>query len=164
MTDKIVVFTTCNSQEQAAQLARHLIEHRLAACATILPGARSFYRWKGEIENASEAVLMIKSRRDIFDKLSWNRSQGGRTWKVPRVFLAAAVKPKPYGIVIARVSEDFAVWLNSYNKVHEKTGQWIGAEMPTPPPGFEVLASVNVTRAAKGTAAQQEPEILRAGS
>ena len=69
VTDKIVVFTTCNSQEQAAQLARHLIEHRLAACATILPGAHSFYRWKDEIENTSEAVLMIKSRRDIFDKL-----------------------------------------------------------------------------------------------
>jgi uncharacterized protein involved in tolerance to divalent cations len=69
VTDKIVVFTTCNSQEQAAQIARHLIEERLAACATVLPGARSFYRWKDNIENASEAVLMIKSRRDVFDKL-----------------------------------------------------------------------------------------------
>jgi periplasmic divalent cation tolerance protein len=69
VTDKIVVFTTCNSQEQGAQLARHLIEHRLAACVNILTGARSFYRWKGEIEQASEVVLLIKSRRDIFDKL-----------------------------------------------------------------------------------------------
>jgi len=69
VTDKIVVFTTCNSQEQGAQLARHLIEHRLAACVNILTGARSFYRWKGEIEQASEVVLVIKSRRDIFEKL-----------------------------------------------------------------------------------------------
>jgi periplasmic divalent cation tolerance protein len=69
VTDKIVVLTTCNSQEQGAQLARHLIEHHLAACVNILPGARSFYRWKGEIEQASEVVLIIKSRRDIFDKL-----------------------------------------------------------------------------------------------
>ena len=69
VTDKIVVITTCNSQEQGAQLARHLIEHRLAACVNILPGARSFYRWKGEIEQAEEVVLMIKSRRDIFAKL-----------------------------------------------------------------------------------------------
>jgi periplasmic divalent cation tolerance protein len=69
VTDKIVVFTTCNSQEQGAQLARHLIEHRLAACVNILTGVRSFYRWKGEIEQASEVVLLIKSRRDVFDKL-----------------------------------------------------------------------------------------------
>jgi periplasmic divalent cation tolerance protein len=69
VTDKIVVLTTCKSQEQGAQLARHLIEHRLAACVNIITGARSFYRWKGEIEQASEVVLIIKSRRDIFDKL-----------------------------------------------------------------------------------------------
>jgi periplasmic divalent cation tolerance protein len=69
VTDKIVVFTTCNSQEQGAQLARHLIEHRLAACVNILTGARSFYRWKDEIEQASEVVLIIKSRRDVFEKL-----------------------------------------------------------------------------------------------
>jgi periplasmic divalent cation tolerance protein len=69
VTDKIVAFTTCNSQEQAAQLARHLIEHRLAACATLLPGAHSFYRWNDEIQNTAEFVVMIKSRRDVFDKL-----------------------------------------------------------------------------------------------
>ena len=69
MTDKIVVFTTCNSQEQGAQLARHLIEHRLAACVNVLTGARSFYRWKDEIAQASEVVLIIKSRRDVFEKL-----------------------------------------------------------------------------------------------
>jgi len=69
VTDKIVVLTTCNSQEQGAQLARHLIEHRLAACVNILTGAHSFYRWKGEIEQASEVVLIIKSRRDVFESL-----------------------------------------------------------------------------------------------
>ncbi len=69
VTDKIVVITTCNSQEQGAQLARHLIEHRLAACVNILPGARSFYRWKGEIEQAEEVVLIIKSRQDVLEKL-----------------------------------------------------------------------------------------------
>jgi periplasmic divalent cation tolerance protein len=69
VTDKIVVLTTCNSQEQGAQLARHLLEQRLAACVNILTGAQSFYRWKGEIEQAAEVVLIIKSRRDVFDKL-----------------------------------------------------------------------------------------------
>ena len=69
VTDKIVVLTTCESEEQAQRLARHLIEQRLAACVNILPGARSVYRWKDKIENAAEFVLIIKSRRDIFVRL-----------------------------------------------------------------------------------------------
>jgi periplasmic divalent cation tolerance protein len=69
VTDKIVVLTTCESEEQAQGLARHLIEQRLAACVNILPGARSVYRWKDKIEDAAEFVLIIKSRREIFVKL-----------------------------------------------------------------------------------------------
>jgi periplasmic divalent cation tolerance protein len=66
MTDKIVVLSACDSEEQAARLARHLVELRLAACVSIVPGARSVYRWKGEIENTPEWLLVIKSRRDLF--------------------------------------------------------------------------------------------------
>ncbi len=69
VTDKIVVLTTCESEEQAQTLARHLIEQRLAACVNILPGARSIYRWKDKIEDSAEFVLVVKSRRDVFGKL-----------------------------------------------------------------------------------------------
>jgi len=80
--------------------------------------------------------------------IEWDRDQG--TWTCPRVFLKAAEKPKPYGIVVARVSEDFAVWVRSYSNVHQLTNKWIGAEMPTLPPGFELLAAVDVLREAEG--------------
>jgi periplasmic divalent cation tolerance protein len=69
MTDKIVVLSTCESEQQAAAIARHLIEHHLAACVNILPGARSIYRWKGAIEDAGEWMLVIKTRRDRFAAL-----------------------------------------------------------------------------------------------
>ena len=69
MTDKIVVLSTCDSEEQAARLARELVEHRVAACVNIVPGARSIYRWKGEIEDTAEWILIIKSRRDLFAAL-----------------------------------------------------------------------------------------------
>jgi periplasmic divalent cation tolerance protein len=69
MTDKIVVLSTCESEEHAQKLARQLVEQRLAACVTILPGARSVYHWKGNIEEAAECLLLIKSRRDLFDSL-----------------------------------------------------------------------------------------------
>lgn len=69
VTDKIVVLTTCEAEEHAQSLARHLIEHRLAACVNILPGARSVYRWQDKVEEAAEFLLIVKSRRDLFAKL-----------------------------------------------------------------------------------------------
>ena len=47
--------------EEAPALARMLVEQRLAACVNILPGARSVYRWKENIEEAEEAMLVIKT-------------------------------------------------------------------------------------------------------
>jgi len=70
MTDKIVVFSTCASGEEAEKLARQLVEARLAACVTIVPAARSVYRWRGAIESASECLLVIKSSRPLFAALS----------------------------------------------------------------------------------------------
>jgi periplasmic divalent cation tolerance protein len=69
MTDKIVVLCTCDSEEEAARLARHLVDQRVAACVNILPAVRSVYRWKGAIEDAPEWMLTIKTRRDRFAAL-----------------------------------------------------------------------------------------------
>ncbi len=69
MTDKIVVFSTCGSDEEARKVARGLVEKRLAACVNVTPGIRSIYRWQGAIEEDSEYLLMIKSRRDLFERL-----------------------------------------------------------------------------------------------
>jgi periplasmic divalent cation tolerance protein len=69
MTDKIVVLSTCDSEEQAALLARHLVEQRLAACVNILPHVRSIYRWDNKVEDSGEWMLVIKSRRDLFAAL-----------------------------------------------------------------------------------------------
>ncbi len=69
MTDKIVVFSTCGSTEEAEKIARHLVEERLAACVNVVPGIRSFYRWKGEIESAVEWLLIVKSSRQLLPRL-----------------------------------------------------------------------------------------------
>jgi len=69
MTDKIVVFSTCATEAEAERLARTLVEARIAACVTILPGARSVYRWQGAIETSAECLLMIKSSRALFESL-----------------------------------------------------------------------------------------------
>jgi periplasmic divalent cation tolerance protein len=70
MTDKVVVFSTCGSAEEAAAVARALVDARLAACVNIVPGIRSIYRWKGAIEEAGELLLVIKTRRDLVARLT----------------------------------------------------------------------------------------------
>ena len=90
MTDKIVVFSTCDSEEQAGRIARELVEQKLAACVNILPGARSVYRWKGQMQDSAEWLLIIKSRRDLMDKL---RSAIGKihTYEVPELLAVPVV-------------------------------------------------------------------------
>ena len=84
MTDKIVVFSTASSAEEAEKIARVLVEEHLAACVNILPGARSVYRWKGAIESSSEWMLLIKSSRERFDRLS-ARLEKLHSYEVPEV-------------------------------------------------------------------------------
>lgn len=70
MTDKCVVLVTCASATQARRIARAAVDARLAACATILPGAlTSIYRWKGKVESAREHLLLIKTSRKRLGKL-----------------------------------------------------------------------------------------------
>ena len=69
MTDKIVVLSACAGAEEAERIARKLVEARLAACVNIVAGARSIYHWRGAVEEASEWLLVIKSRRDLWDGL-----------------------------------------------------------------------------------------------
>ncbi len=69
MTDKIVVLSTCGSEEEAERVARALVEARVAACVNVLPRGRSFYRWQGALEVAAEHVLVIKSSRERFAEL-----------------------------------------------------------------------------------------------
>ncbi len=61
-TDAIVVLTTVASDEEGVRLVRALLERRLIACGTLVPGARSLYRWQGKIADEREVVLILKTR------------------------------------------------------------------------------------------------------
>jgi periplasmic divalent cation tolerance protein len=68
-TDAIVVLTTLASTDEAAELVRALLDRRLVACGTILPGARSLYRWQGRIADEQEAVVLLKTRSGRLEAL-----------------------------------------------------------------------------------------------
>ena len=63
--DKVVIFSTCETEADARRIAGHLVERRLAACVNVVPGVLSVYRWKGAVESAQEWMLVIKSRRGL---------------------------------------------------------------------------------------------------
>jgi uncharacterized protein involved in tolerance to divalent cations len=62
-----VVVTTVGTEEQALDIAHHLVRNRLAACVNILPAVRSVFRWKGRVNDDSEFMLMVKTVRPKFE-------------------------------------------------------------------------------------------------
>uniref|UniRef100_A0A8C5RZ57 CutA divalent cation tolerance homolog n=1 Tax=Laticauda laticaudata TaxID=8630 RepID=A0A8C5RZ57_LATLA len=55
-------FVTCPNETVAKDIARALVERRLAACVNLLPRVTSIYRWQGAVEEDAEVLLMIKTR------------------------------------------------------------------------------------------------------
>jgi periplasmic divalent cation tolerance protein len=68
-TDAIVVLTTLASEEEAVKLVRALLERRLVACGTVLPAARSLYRWQSKVADEREVVVMLKTRSARLESL-----------------------------------------------------------------------------------------------
>jgi periplasmic divalent cation tolerance protein len=68
-TDALVVMTTVASADEAVSLVRSLLDRRLVACGTLLPGARSLYRWQGKIADEQEVVVLLKTRSARLDAL-----------------------------------------------------------------------------------------------
>lgn len=56
-----IVLTTAPDRETATRIARGLVERSLAACANLLPGARSIFRWQGRVEESDEILLVLKT-------------------------------------------------------------------------------------------------------
>jgi periplasmic divalent cation tolerance protein len=90
MTDKIVVLNTCGSEAEAERLARLLLDQRLAACVSIAPQLRSFYRWNGAVERSEEWLLLIKSSRPLFERLR-AVLEAAHSYEVPEVLALPVV-------------------------------------------------------------------------
>ncbi len=68
-TDAITVLTTVASADEAVALVRALLERRLVACGTLVPGARSLYRWEGKIADEQEVLVILKTRASRLESL-----------------------------------------------------------------------------------------------
>jgi periplasmic divalent cation tolerance protein len=91
MNGFIVVYVTVGSAEEGGQLARALVEERLAACVNRIGPVRSIYRWQGEVEQGEEELLIIKSSEDLFDRLK-TRVNELHSYSVPEVIALPVLK------------------------------------------------------------------------
>lgn len=83
-SDAVVVLVTTPSAEKAAEIARAVVEEKLAACGNIVPGVRSIYRWKGEVQDDAEVLLLLKTQRKRFAELR-DRILALHPYEVPEV-------------------------------------------------------------------------------
>ena len=64
------VEVTCPDAASARRIARAALQGGLVACANILPGVESLFRWQGRIESEAEVLLRLKTRLGAFDALA----------------------------------------------------------------------------------------------
>lgn len=64
-----VVLVTVSDRDTGCILARRLVQERLVACGNVIPGATSVYRWDGEIQEETEALVMLKTTEDLVEAL-----------------------------------------------------------------------------------------------
>ena len=60
-----MLYVTAASKDEALHIGRTLVTEGLVACANVLPGMQSIYRWQGAVEEAEETVLIAKTRKDL---------------------------------------------------------------------------------------------------
>ncbi|MBF0183518.1 MAG: divalent-cation tolerance protein CutA [Magnetococcales bacterium] len=90
----ILVWTTLPGQQAAVQLARQLLEEQYVACAHLLPGGRSLYRWQGAIQDEEEWTLLLKTRQTLYARLE-QRIQQLHPYEVPEILATPVVAVLP---------------------------------------------------------------------
>ncbi|MDH5202785.1 MAG: divalent-cation tolerance protein CutA [Nitrospirota bacterium] len=98
--NEIVVFITVSNEDEAARIARTLVESRLAGCVNIIKNIRSLYSWQGKIEDEPEVLMITKTQKALFNALS-DKVKELHSYSVPEII----------AIPIVEGSEDYLKWL-----------------------------------------------------
>ncbi|MFN3787281.1 MAG: divalent-cation tolerance protein CutA [Sulfurihydrogenibium azorense] len=96
----IVVLITTSSFEEAKKIANYLVENKLAACVNIIEKVNSIFFWKGNIENYDESLMIVKTKKDLFEKLK-EEVKKLHSYTVPEII----------ALPIIDGSEDYLNWI-----------------------------------------------------
>lgn len=80
----VLVYITAADGREAEKLASLLVEERLAACVNVVPAINSYYRWEGKLQVDQEALLFVKTRAPLVDRLV-ERVKEIHSYSVPAV-------------------------------------------------------------------------------
>jgi periplasmic divalent cation tolerance protein len=83
-----IVFVMAGNENEAAKIARTLVEERLAACVNIIGPVRSIYRWRGAVEDEREYLLTVKTRARLFARVE-RRVRDLHSYEVPEIVAIA---------------------------------------------------------------------------
>ncbi len=99
-TEYITVFITAPNEEEAAKISRTIVGEKLAACVNIIRSVRSIYRWQGRVEDESEVLMVVKTKRTLFDRLQ-KRVKELHSYAVPEII----------GLPVIEGSKQYLEWL-----------------------------------------------------
>lgn len=88
------IYITCKDLEEATYLSRLIVNKRLAACTNVFAPMHSFYRWKGELIEDTETVLIAKTTADMVDLLI-ERVKEWHSYEVPCIISLPIEKGNP---------------------------------------------------------------------
>jgi len=93
---RVIVLITTKDKKEAVRIAKLLIKDKLAACVNIIGGLRSIFLWQGKVEQAKETLLIVKSRKDKFNKIV-KLVKANHSYEVPEIVAIPIVNGfKPY--------------------------------------------------------------------
>jgi periplasmic divalent cation tolerance protein len=87
----IIVMVTAANKQEAECIVQKLLDAKLIACANIIGPVQSFFRWSGKAEKAEEYLVLMKSRRDLFEKLA-EAVKALHSYEVPEILALPVVE------------------------------------------------------------------------
>lgn len=99
--DIIFIYITTSSYQEARNIAQKLLEEKLVACANILDGMESLYWWHGNIEQSQEAVLLVKTTKNLFDQVE-QMVKSMHSYDVPCIV----------ALPLIQVNKEYAEWIS----------------------------------------------------
>ena len=96
----VVILITTSIDEEAERIANKLLTQRKAACVNIIPKVRSLFWWKGELDSADEAVLIVKTKASLVDQIV-SLVREAHSYEVPEVI----------ALPIVAGAEDYLNWV-----------------------------------------------------